>query len=815
MQLALTRFARDLLVRHERLTSHASKGLTAEDIVRTEDTHMEAMMSSFPSHPPIPSINHDSEIRDNNTRNTHGYEVQNIHAPDNHSETLINVPSNAPSDAQEHRLDSSHDLVSAHANKLPTNYADDQVPPYETGGTISQPISTLLTGGGTFDDLNTYWDDFDVNSAFILPVFDDEYSMPCWPPKANTHQHTEVPVGMHLVSSGQDAVQQSGENLISLTRFGSPMPSPHISPAYSTPHHSDGSDLRPPAFGRISSQEYAALQAKVRAFQDVLPATFALCSRRMLSRFYEGYVNGYNRNIPLVHLSTLSIAGTALSLLLAMAGVGAYYRFEAGRGDDLLQAARAVSLEYIRRRQGLTMYSKPWRSSSTAVSPPTAEVATELAQNAIRDHRQINTDGATFQATSPADDSDELLQTTNALFLVMSMWIWRPRTLMSEALSLQSLVANLVREIGSASALEPPLTLAETPITHRWKAWIRAESNKRTRLVIFAAFNLHCIAYNIPPLLLSSEVRCTMPSFDDEWRASSPEEWAEVSRRHPTCQKNFQERLDQLYQHDHFSTEAVSSLGAYVLIAALVQRVFFLRQSTGSKQLKIDDIDELGKALRGWQTAWENGPESSLNPQSPFGSVAFNSTALLRLAWIRLHCDLGPCRSLESRDPVLVAKTLKSSPPLDRRPRLTRAVLQAAHALLIPMRMGLQYAARVHTPSWSMLHALCNLECAFLLTKWLESVALTIAHYPLEPDEADLLRIVRSIMDETDFPESLGVDVAVETVSSNTDIRRLGVQIANVWADIFKTAHAFDLVTLIGDSLEKYAQLLEQSIGDA
>lgn len=773
-------------------------------------------MSSFPLDPPVLAADHNSETIDNNTRSMQDRRIQNQQTLGGRSEASTNVLGNAPSDPQETQMDLSHDSRSVNANIVP-DCTDDQPLLYESGGMASQPISTLLNMGGTsFNDFDTYWDDFDMSSAFILPVFDDEYSMPCWPPKGEAHRQTEVSGPLPQVSPGQDASQEMGENIISLTSFGSRMPSPQISPAYSTPHHSSGSDLRPPSFGRISPQEYAALQSKVLDSQPILPDNFTLYSRRMLSRFYEGYVNGYNRNVPLVHLASLSIAETSLALLLAMAGVGAYYRFEPERGDDLLQAARAVSLEYLRQRQGLALQPKQWQSSSRPVSVPAPGVANESSQHGNTNHRLVDTDGAALQAIGPANDSDELLQTTNALFLVMSMWIWRPRALLNEAISLQSLVANLVRELGLIFTDGAPLTPTENLDSHRWKSWIRAESKKRTMLVVFAAFNLHCIAYNIPPLLLSSEIRCSMPSFDDEWRASSADEWSEVSRRHPTYQKMFQERLDLLYQNGHHSSsELTSSLGAYVLIAALVQRIFFLRQSTSSSNLKSDDIDDLGKALRGWQTAWETGPESSLNPQSPFGSVAFNSTALLRLAWIRLHCDLGPCRSLESRDSTLVAKSLKSSPPLERRPRLTRAVLQAAHALLIPMRMGLQYAARVHTPSWSMLHALCNLECAFLLSKWLESVALTISTYPLEPDEADLLRIVRSIMDETDFPGPSSMDLTVEAVSSNTDVRRLGVQVANVWADIFKTAHAFDLVTLIGDSLKTYAQLMKQSIEDA
>ena len=128
------------------------------------------------------------------------------------------------------------------------------------------------------------------------------------------------------------------------------------------------------------------------------------------------------------------------------------------------------------------------------------------------------------------------------------------------------------------------------------------------------------------------------------------------------------------------------------------------------------------------------------------------------------------------------------------------------------MRMGIQYAARVHSPSWSMQHALCNLECAFLLSKWLETVATTIQISPLQPDEADLLRMIRSMVDETDFPTLVTTDSSMEEAEQGHDIRRLAVHVTKLWAETFKVAHAFDMVTMIGDSLKIYADLLEQTI---
>ena len=224
-----------------------------------------------------------------------------------------------------------------------------------------------------------------------------------------------------------------------------------------------------------------------------------------------------------------------------------------------------------------------------------------------------------------------------------------------------------------------------------------------------------------------------------------------------------------------------------------------------SNSLRSEDIEELSYALRSWQAGWQKTPESSLEPLSPFGPMAFNSTALLRLAWIRLHWDLGPSRNLESRDPALMAMAFKSSPPVRRDSQLSHAILHAAHALSIPVRIGISFVARTHTVTWSQQHSLCNLECAVFLSKWLESIANTAVQQPLIPKERSLVSMIRSMLKETDF--------AVPTSRDTTgkDIRHLGIAVVRAWAETFKGGHAFQIVGIIGASLEMYADLLESS----
>jgi len=192
--------------------------------------------------------------------------------------------------------------------------------------------------------------------------------------------------------------------------------------------------------------------------------------------------------------------------------------------------------------------------------------------------------------------------------------------------------------------------------------------------------------------------------------------------------------------------------------------------------------------------------------------VAFNSTALLRLAYIRLHSDLGPCRRLDTRDPTRIAWAFKNSPPLVRSQRLGRAVLQAASALAIPVRIGINFVAKTQTFSWSIQHSLCNLECAFLLSKWLETIAMSTQDDPLTAEEKNLLDMVRSILNETEFAV-VNDDIDRDGVlDERTKARQLGAAVVRLWAETFKGTHVFEFVKLIGRSLDCYADLLERAI---
>ncbi|KAF4541915.1 uncharacterized protein LTHEOB_8069 [Lasiodiplodia theobromae] len=462
-----------------------------------------------------------------------------------------------------------------------------------------------------------------------------------------------------------------------------------------------------------------------------------------------------------------------------------------------------------------------------------------------------NSEGSLWSSTARAtlglvsEPKEDLIQTAQALLILMAMATWaKHKEILREALAIQSILATLVRDDGLSSSSPYPFDIS-------WEEWTARESRTRTKFIVFCFFNLHCIVYNIPPLILNSELKMRLPSSAAEFKAASAAEWHEARSRRVhnnnttttnTTTLDFQDALRRLFSRGGRDvTELNSSLGNYILIHALIQHIFFVRQtarcrfsptpsshppsssSPPSGELTPSDVTSLEHALRNWQHGWQRNPESSLDPLSPNGPVAFNSTALLRLAYIRLNMDTGPGRALDTRDPIAVARALREWSPrrLRRSPKLVRAVLHSAHALSIPVKIGIRLVARTQTFVWSIQHSLCSLECAFLLSKWLEAIADAAAaatatagggaggegdQPPISDDERRIVALVKMLLDETEFavPVTAGCEMGSAEMT-----RRLNAGVLRVWATIFRGAQTWALVDVIGSSLNIYADMLE------
>jgi len=226
----------------------------------------------------------------------------------------------------------------------------------------------------------------------------------------------------------------------------------------------------------------------------------------------------------------------------------------------------------------------------------------------------------------------------------------------------------------------------------------------------------------------------------------------------------------------------------------------YSRSIPGSEgSLSPGHIKTLERALRRWQKNWENNPESSLNPRDPHGPLAFNCTALLRMAYIRLDVDFGPFfTALRSGDPQIIASSICDGPAVKRGKRSTRAVLHACHALLIPIKMGINIVAYTQVFLWSIQHSIASFECCLLLAKWLDAVTVDSPSPPLSEEERWLIRLVQEALQECN----------IDTVN---DVRTLSSSVLTVWATLFHGMTIWGIIPLMGTVLTMYAELLSGS----
>ncbi|KAH7157813.1 hypothetical protein B0J13DRAFT_520535 [Dactylonectria estremocensis] len=693
------------------------------------------------------------------------------------------------------------------------SYGDSMVPYPDRSREEAQQMApgyVPQASNGSYDDYNLFLDEFSSSGHFLPPHFEPDQQMSMWsrsPGNVAPQRRSSKPASL-FPSRYQNAPSDSRDSVDASSRG-----------------HDEASRT---SSLRISLADHTVIKNRLDEFSSVLPNDFVFPSRHTLTRFLEGYIGGLHEHLPFLHLPTFSPVETAPELLLAILAVGAQYRFEKNRGYALWYAAKAVAMEQIRRRRisevhALLPTPAAYSPHSTRPSPNTTYrhsfASAQSERPATQDTHREPYSPNTHQAR---------IETIQAVLLLFAVGLWGVKTILHEALSLQSTLASLIREEGL-------VTEASQSAVTDWETWIRLETATRTKLVAYCFFNLCSIAYNMPPLLLTSELNLYLPQRGKLWRAETAWQWQEMRQSTPIVDLTFHDAFSRLFGRTSQGLPTqLSSFGSHVLIHALIQHIYLLKQTSFAtglpydihRTMKPEDVEEVTQALRVWQTSFEDQHQLRAAESGHFsvadsiegGTLDFTATALLRLAYIRLYTDGSPSTALETRDPLLVASALSRTPLLVRSLRLHRAVFQAIHALSMLVKVGVNYVARTKSAEWSIQHSLCNIECAILVSKWLLTLAAIGPNdIPVSPEEKNLLEMVRRMLDETEFAVPIDPSLSggnsgsapVELATSDsTKLRQLASAVVRLWAETFKGTHIFDMVKVMGASLDGYADLV-------
>ncbi|CAI4215832.1 unnamed protein product [Parascedosporium putredinis] len=234
--------------------------------------------------------------------------------------------------------------------------------------------------------------------------------------------------------------------------------------------------------------------------------------------------------------------------------------------------------------------------------------------------------------------------------------------------------------------------------------------------------------------------------------------------------------------------------------------IFFRKAQSATTNASLDDSRRgFIQALRRWQIMWENEPESSLSPDHPEGPILFNSTAMLRLAYVRLVADYAPLRNAFSFSSPDADFPLESRIPerLPRSAETARAALQAVLALNVPARLGFRVVSRTSFWVWSVQHALSYFECALLLSQWLQSVEH--AEAGLSEEEMGIRRMVEEIL-QFSKPRLVASSGQQDTAGELP----LSVAVLLLWAELLDTGDTtvWKIMPIMSKVLENYANML-------
>lgn len=116
--------------------------------------------------------------------------------------------------------------------------------------------------------------------------------------------------------------------------------------------------------------------------------------------------------------------------------------------------------------------------------------------------------------------------------------------------------------------------------------------------------------------------------------------------------------------------------------------------------------------------------------------------------------------------------------------------------------MGIFFVARA--PSWSVMHAVCSLEYAYILNQFLRAITSHNLDSPLQAEEQNLLFTIKETLREVESSMPQGDPDIVDTSP-----HLLGAKAVKAWAFILQGMRTWNAVDLITKALFHYSDLLE------
>ncbi|KAL3474765.1 hypothetical protein BJX99DRAFT_260023 [Aspergillus californicus] len=379
------------------------------------------------------------------------------------------------------------------------------------------------------------------------------------------------------------------------------------------------------------------------------------------------------------------------------------------------------------------------------------------------------------------------------MLLVMFFGTWSGKSsLLNEALSFQSILANCVRSLKHP---EDSWVTCETSSAPTWAQWLEIETIIRTKLSVYLYFSQLNIAFNMPFLLINSEVDIALPCTEDEWQAASEAEWSRVRAQTNTARVCFIDSLEGLLSSHDNCLPAWSPLGSLVMVHAILQEIWQLRHYNNGNLLS-EQLRPLEHGLRRLESIWEVSSQSLTAGSLP-QSLSLDASALFKSAYFRIYADFPrPKPGVLSFDQGLMRQLVNLFVKhVPRSPETSRAAYHAIRALLMPFTADLEWTQRNMTGVVSLhIYFLPSMQCCLYLSRWLEALA-SANEADWTPDEQKVMEMTKATLDE------IGVDADFVQAP-------IHVQIVHGWCSMFKNSGQWGFAPHFVQVMRRYAESL-------
>lgn len=262
------------------------------------------------------------------------------------------------------------------------------------------------------------------------------------------------------------------------------------------------------------------------------------------------------------------------------------------------------------------------------------------------------------------------------------------------------------------------------------------------------------VAYDIPSCLQVDDIH-GLPAPNIQWDAQDSDSWNEaMTQTEPQQWHTVRSVVEQLAADGVPPPIKIGPFACHIVISTLCQAIMLFHKV--HRGLKTEAFAHgrrsVAHSLNRWHIMWESEPNAvwAVSPDNPYGPMAFNCTAILRIAHIRLAADHAPVRnafSVRAQSEARIATAITTLlQPMPRDAYDCRAAFQACLALRVPIQLGFAVISRTGFWSWSVQHALSYFECAVFLGRWLLSIQTTAAEN-LTSEEREIFTLVEQIIE--------------------------------------------------------------------